>query len=654
MTPLLLAGLLTFTSPPAPDRYTMLLAGNEAGHMTVLARDGVRSVHFEFNDRGRGPKIDATYRLSRDGLPLAVDIEGVAYLKTPVSEHFAIEDGTATWKTGTDSGSAKPTKPAFYWSLDGAPEEVAILARALLAAKSLDLLPGGHARIERLASRKVRGKERILYAIFGISLTPELVWLDDNGELFASVSEWSSLIRDGFEGEAAALLTAQNAIQDEQARRRAERLTTRLERPVLFRDVRAYDPDRGEFVGDAVLVSGGRIEKIGRGLTAPKGATVIDGAGRFLMPGLWDMHVHLGGSVDGLLHLGSGVTTVRDLANDNDLLARRASDYEAGRDIGPRILKGGFLDGPGPFAGPTKALVADADAVHRWIDRYAKEGYVQIKLYSSLDVALVPDAIRYAHDKGLRVSGHVPVGLNASEFVAMGADELQHINFVFLNFLAGEGDDTRTPVRFTLVADRGAQLDLTGREVQAFVEMLVAKGTVVDPTLATFEDMFVAQPGAAAPSFAAILPRLPATWQRSIVSGRDGLEAKDARAALTHRLAYERMVAMVGVLHRAGVRLVAGTDSIAGLALARELELYVQAGITPRDVLRIATTGAAEVMGVADRGRLAPGQTADLVLVDGDPTLLVSDLRSVQMVLCRDRLYDAQALLGAAGLTPPE
>ena len=121
---------------------------------------------------------------------------------------------------------------------------------------------------------------------------------------------------------------------------------------------------------------------------------------------------------------------------------------EEGREIGPRIIMRGFMDGRGPYAGPTKVFVDTEQEAQTAIDNYAKLGYEGIKIYSSIKPELVPTIIRLAHDKGMRISGHVPAHMTAQQFVELGADELQHINFVFLNFFP-EVKDTRTPARFT-------------------------------------------------------------------------------------------------------------------------------------------------------------------------------------------------------------
>ncbi|MGI8835083.1 MAG: hypothetical protein ACR2H4_00395 [Pyrinomonadaceae bacterium] len=188
------------------------------------------------------------------------------------------------------------------------------------------------------------------------------------------------------------------------------------------------------------------------------------------------MHVHIGPN-DGLMHLAAGVTSVRDLANDTDALLALKAKIEANEEIGPRILMTGFMDGRGPFAGPTKVFVDTEEEARTAIDNYARLGYTGIKVYSSIKPELVPRIIELAHAKGLRVSGHVPAFMSAEQFVRAGADELQHINFLFLNFLFDDVKDTRTPARFISVADRAATIDLNSERVVSFIKLLKEKGS---------------------------------------------------------------------------------------------------------------------------------------------------------------------------------
>ncbi len=643
------------------EKSVMILAGANAGFQEAHYGDnGTLAVHFEYNDRGRGPKLDASYTVNANAIPTAIELKGVDYLKVPVAETYARTGAAITWKNASEDEKRTLSGSAFFLGLNQVPEDSVLLARALLKAPDhqLAMIPAGEASIRKLASVEIKGKAGAktvdLYAIKGLGLLPDFVWLDQDQRFFAAYSGWSTLIREGYEDAISTIGERQELEENGLAETRAKELTRTLTAPLLIRNVRVFDPPSGEVVdGRAVLIDESKIVSIGdAGVSSLEGVEEIDGGGRFLMPGLWDMHVHYSGGADGLLDLASGVTTARDMANQVDKLKALIDGIEAGKDIGPRIIRAGIIDGKGPFAGPTKVLVdTEAEALAA-VKMYKDTGHEQIKIYSSVKPELMPIIAKAAHEQGLRVSGHVPAFMTARQFVENGADEIQHVNMLFLNFMFDKVQDTRTPARFTAVAEYGAALDLSSRPVRDFIQLLKDKNIVIDPTVGTFEDMFLSRPGVPSPGFAAIADRFPTTWQRQIKSGSGGLEMKPGQQAL-FRNSYQNMVNMVGVLYRSGVHIVAGTDSLAGMTLPRELELYVEAGIPPMDVLRIATSGSAEVMKRdGEYGRIAPGFVSDLILVDGDPTINMADIRKVRTVIRGDRLYDADALFKAVSIKP--
>jgi imidazolonepropionase-like amidohydrolase len=523
------------------------------------------------------------------------------------------------------------------------------LARALLHApnRRLPLLPAGEAWIEDARPIAAGGHQLLEVAIAGLGFTPQLVWLDEREQLFAEVSPWLSAIRTGSESLIPELVAAD---QKWLAERAAHLAATLAHKPpaagLAITHANVFDAAARAIVPDqTVVIIGDTISAIGSGAKIPDGATVIDAHGRTLIPGLWDMHVHLGDG-DGLFDLATGVTSVRDLGNEMNDLTARVARYDAGTELGPRVLRAGLIDGPGKLASPAGLLAANADEAIAAVNKYADAGYVQIKMYSSLDPALVPVIAKAAHARGLRVSGHIPNQMHATDAVAAGYDEIQHVNFLFLQFLAGAGDDTRTPLRFTRVAERAASIDLDGKDMQGFLDFLVAHHTVLDPTLGTFEGMFISDPGDVDPTFGPYEKHLPAQVARGLRGG--GLPTKD-RA--TFRASYAKLVELVGRAYKRGIPIVAGTDSAAGLALPRELELYVHAGIPAPEVLALATLGAARVMHVdAERGSIAVGKRADMVLLAGDPTRDISAVRSPDVVLCRGVVYDPKQLLAAVGM----
>jgi hypothetical protein len=631
-------------------RYTMMMGANRAGTQ-VTRVDGHRlTVDFEFNDRGRGPKTTSEIHINDRFIPTFEKTTGVDYFKGPVDETFTADATTARWHNKAEDGQRAATA-AFYLSMYGPPEETGLLAKALLASPNhrLPLLPAGEASIDKSTELTVNGKQIIDYTISGLGFTPFDVWLDSEGTFVGYVSSWSTLVRDGYESAIQSMLDAQKAAAD----RRAAEITKRLtHKPavgsIIIRNANLFDSVNGVIVpSTTVVIQGDRITAVGPSATAPEGATVIDAAGKTLMPGLWDMHVHLSPD-DGLLDIAAGVTTVRDMANDIDFLMEEKKRFDDGTEIGPRIIAAGFMDGPGPYAGPTKILVSTEDEVRTAIDRYKKLGYEQIKVYSSIRPELVPFITRYAHENGLRVSGHIPALMFADQAVQQGYNEIQHMNFLFLNFMR-DVTETRTPARFTTVAERGADLDLQSADVRAFVDLLKSKSIVSDPTLTVFEGMFTDRPGVMSSVFAEVGDRFPPQVRRGFLAG--GLpvpEGKDAR----YRASFQKMLQFTKLLYDSGVQIVAGTDGMAGYQLPRELELYVDAGIPAPAVLQIATIGAARVMKHdSEVGSIEPGKLADVILIDGNPAANIHDLRKVTMTIRGGVMFDPREIERVIGVT---
>lgn len=656
----LLAGCATTSAPPATTdapaelRHTFLTSGNKAGaQIETRGADGSRIVRFHFTDRGRGPDTTTKYWLGDDEIPTRIETRGVDYYKVAVQEDFRREGNIARWKNESEQGEAPAETPAFYLGLSSPPFESEQLIRAALKRPNhrLPLFPGGEIEVAAIGTHEVvRGTEKktvTLYSMSGIDFTPAYLWLDESGALFANVSAWSSLILEGWESNVDALLEHEQKIERVQLEELAKRLTKKPGKAVAFQNVAVFDSENAKLLREqTVVVTGDKITTVGPAgkIKVPADAELIDGRGRTLLPGLWDMHVHIG-DTDGLLHLAGGVTSVRDLGNNLDELLDTKSKFDAGTLLGPRILYSGFVDGPGPYALPIGKIVANEEEMRKAIDEVADKGAVQVKLYSSLDPKLIPVAVDQAKKRGLRVSGHVPNGIHASDFVTLGADELQHINFLMLNFL--EVPDTRTPERFHAVGREGADLDLASEKVKTFIALLKQKKTVIDPTLVTFETMFTQKPGELSPTVAPVDTKLPVNVRRGFRRGGLAPAGMETR----YQEAYARMTAFVGELFRAGVPIVAGTDDIAGFALHRELELYVKAGIPPAEALKIATLGAARVMKHdSTLGKITPNYLADLLLVEGDPTTRIEDLRRGVWVMKGGALHEPKALYEAIGV----
>ncbi len=648
--------------PASADRYSFIMMGNLAGQQAVwTAPDGMLHIFFQFNDRGRGPKTTSVLKLGPDGIPVSEVITGNDYMKAAVTENYSLEAGTARWKNDDEQGEKKISVRAFYAPLNGGPSEIALLAHAALQnGGKIALLPDGEARVQRKTELDIAsaGKEAAghkkhvaLYALSGLDFAPVYFWVEANDKFFGTVDNWGTVVPEGWESSAPTLLAAQNKIKES----RASDLATKFAHHpngILFIHANVFDAESAKIIPDqTVVIEGNRIAAVGPGeLAAGRGPApqIIDATGKTLIPGLWDMHAHVGDN-DGLLNLAAGVTSVRDLANDTDSLLARRQRIADGKEIGTRIVLAGIIDGRGPFQGPTKVLVSTEAEARAAVDNYKRLGYMQIKIYSSVPPAIVPAIIDEAHKNGMRVSGHIPAEMTAAQCVELGYDEIQHVNFLILNFFP-EIKNTNTIARLVEPAKVGANLDLTSSQVQSFIKLLQDHHTKLDLTLSIFEDSYLSRAGEIPRGFQPVASRLPAQVRRGLLS--QGMTPPPGMDE-TYRKSFAKMMDLTTLLYKAGIPIEAGTDSMAGFALHRELELEVQAGIPASQVLQNATLNAARIMSLdKDLGSITPGKLADVVLVDGNPAANVSDIRKTMLVVKDGVLYKSAELYTELGVPP--
>src|SRR5204862_4974270 len=213
-----------------------------------------------------------------------------------------------------------------------------------------------------------------------------------------------------------------------------------------------------------------------------------------------------------------------------------------------------------------------------------------------------------------------------------------------------EVKETQNRDRFIKVAERAREFTPDKPEVREFINFLQQHHTVLDPTMVAFEGLFCGDPTAITPGLENTIPRFPPQVRRNMRSG--ALEVPKEKES-AYREAFPAILRLVKALHDVGVTIIPGTDALAGYMLHHELELYVRAGIPAPEVLRMATLTSAEVMGVnKDRGVIAPGKLADLILVDGDPLKNMRDLDKITSVIKGGTVYDPAAIEKALGIAP--
>jgi imidazolonepropionase-like amidohydrolase len=400
-----------------------------------------------------------------------------------------------------------------------------------------------------------------------------------------------------------------------------------------------------------VVIRGNRIVAAGpRASTAvPPGARVIDAGGKFLIPGLWDMHVHTSvpaGREVLALYVANGVTGVRDMAGEWSQLSDWRREIAAGTLIGPRmVVSGPYLEG-GDVPIP-HILVRNAADARAAVDSLARLGVDFVKVHGQLTAEAYFAVARAARERGIAFAGHIPRGVSAREASDSGQRSLEHLINIPIPCTAAESLALRP--RFALQGFIGR---CTSEGLSPVFARFVANGTWVVPTFVAIVEIAIL-PTRAVPgdSFARFIPDTLRRFVAQILQlptdvprGADSV----GRAILAKRLA------LVGDMHRAGVRIMAGTDaplrnSPPGFGLHEELALLVRAGLSPFEALRAATLEPARYLNALDSlGSIAPDRVADLVLLDANPLEDIRNTRRIAAVMANGRLFDRAALRAMA------
>jgi imidazolonepropionase-like amidohydrolase len=395
----------------------------------------------------------------------------------------------------------------------------------------------------------------------------------------------------------------------------------------------------------AVIVEGGWIVAAGprASVRVPSGATVIDARGKTLLPGLWDMHAHFEQVEWGPVYLAAGVTTARDVGNELEFVSAVRDALGAGRGLGPQLLLAGVVDGTGPLALGVERVDSPEDAV-RWVREYKNAGFQQMKIYSSVKLPELKAVCDAAHAAGMTVTGHIPGGMTLVQAIEAGMDQVNHIQYPLAAIAPPPKPGATREERLEALTS----IDFTTPDAQQKIQFLKQHDTVIDPTLALMEMNYhsAAQPVSSfEPGVLTVAPELA----QPLTSG--GLPPD---LAPTGRRVFEKMVALVGALHKAGIRIVAGTDqAVPGHSLHREIELYVQAGFTPMEAIQAATLVPAQVMGVEkDVGTIEVTKRADLILLDANPLDDIHNIRTVRSVVASGVLYPTAKLWESVGFKP--
>lgn len=400
------------------------------------------------------------------------------------------------------------------------------------------------------------------------------------------------------------------------------------------------DVSTGKEIKDSVIVvEGDRIKAVGRNgqVTIPQGARIIDARGKWIIPGLTDMHSHITGSKNlplGL-YLANGVTTIRDPGGNLTLLRLMREQIDSGRVIGPRLFFAGpLLDGNPPVWPPGSLMVDTPERAESTVNFLIDQGVDCVKVYNNISEPVLRVIIDTAHKRGISVIGHVPRSITMTRAVELGMDCLEHIRVTGREVLpveeANKIDFLPLGRRETLLWQR---FDLDMPEFKRLVGFLVEKKVFLDPTLTIDEETFAGgyEANVGDPNNHFLARELFEEWRREPRPELYNIPAELKEAAVS---GFRKRQQFVGMLSRAGVQLVAGTDGVGlgtrlpGFGLQHELELLGASGLKPIDVLRAATITAARALNrEKELGSIEAGKFADLVILNDNP---LADIRNTR------------------------
>lgn len=645
MVCLFLAATLSLCAESGRLTIYMILhaVGEERYEITPV--DGTLTLNtvFEYSDRGNKRTTNAVLRTKPDFTPLDLEIKN-----RPTSVHIegtsvsVKEDQAArTFSAPHDYFSIFGPSPFAvqmmmmrYWTRHGRPAALPTL-RANPAADPLRIEHAGRDSIQ------VNGQAVPLdrYTIANLMFGREILWMNAHGDLAAAMTFAGGLpmeaVRDEYESALPQLY--RDGVEQEMADLAA---IARSVPPVRTGDyaiagATMIDATGAPPVDDSVvIVRGGRVAAAGprSSVVIPPGMPVVDAKGRTVLPGLGEMHVHYSGIEFGPALLAAGITTARDCGGEFDYLVAQRDAIEKGNVPSPRLLLAGLVDAGGlkAFGHVTAETPEQGRAVVR---RYHDAGFQQMKLYTYLTPDVIKAITAEAHRLGMTVTGHVPQALNAFEGVEDGMDQINHLHYV---------SDVMRPKS----AGRGP-VDVNSDAAQYAIRFFKDHHTVIDPT-AGWGEMAGHSKQVDVASFEPGILKAPFVLDAKFRGMGGNINADQMHERM------DQSLAVIGALHRAGVTIIPGSDTgLVGYGLHREIEIYVEAGMTPMEAIQSATIVSARAMGLdKETGTIEAGKRADLILVDGEPLKDIRDLRKVSRVIVRGRIYDPAKLRESVGFRP--
>ncbi|MES2266546.1 MAG: amidohydrolase family protein [Bacteroidota bacterium] len=600
-------------------------------------------VDFKFVDRGSPVPLKATIKLNPVGDPIDLVVKGNTSRFSTISDSIHIKGRIADIRV-SDSTFTKNIGPLTFPVTGYSPATIQQLLLQYWNNKkqpaTIQTLPFGSLQIKKTGVDNLtfNGKpiSFIRHTISGLIWGNELVWTDTKGKLICILTidaegDKTEMMREQYETLLPELIK-RAAGYGMEAFAKVAPVQKAGSGIIAIKGGSIVDVINGTTVPNGVIIlKNGKISTIAKAGTAiPAGAQVIDANGKIIMPGLWDMHAHFEQTEWGPAYLAAGVTTVRDCGNELGFIDGIQKAIDSGKGIGPKILMAGIIDGKGPMSLGIIQVDTKEEAI-KAVDTYKARGFDQIKVYSSIKPAILKVICDEAHKIGFTVTGHIPNGMTLQAGVDSGMNMVNHMQYVYS----------------IMKRNKDRSVNFEDSTSIAALKFIKDHHTVIDPTIGVYElalrnvkdDITKLEP-----AFNTLPPMLQTQFR---TYGEDS--ATVARVAPM----LKSMKMIVEKLYDDGVPIVAGTDmGFPGFSVARELEIYVEAGLTPAQALKTGTIIPAEVMGLSKQtGSITTGKNADLIIVDGNPLTNISNVRNVKVVIKGGKAYDPRTLHKMVGFS---
>lgn len=616
----------------------------------------VKSLQGE-NERGRITGVQAELQLNTDFSPTAYFSRRIVQEDTSNIFKMALHaDSVSIWEKHFDVVTHKA--PAEFFPLhSNIPAAMEMMLYQYYfkqgGTKDIPTLPRGEVSITHKGQdiAQINGEAVPLdrYVVEGINWGGRTVWLDADKKLVALVkanTQIREIIKKGYE-EAMPVFIAGNV--KEQIDQLSE--YTENVKGIQAKVVALVGGDVVSGLSDitekdmTLIIEDGQITAIGkRGeINIPQGAAMIDVTGKTLMPGLWDMHAHSNQVQWAPAYLAGGITTIRDNGNEVEFATAFRDGIDNDGLLGPDILLAGMTDGPGK-KGNGIIRATNAEEARKVVEMYHNNGYRQVKIYNSVEPDVLKVLAEEGHKRGMSVTGHIPKEVGKiTNAVDMGMDMFSHDRAIYSVLFP---EKTKLQAGKDLLENPEVHPD----RVKAAIRYLLKNEIALDPTMNLRVIMNI-------PSGAALETVEPDAGRIAyeLWEGKRFRKGKPLEQVNKEVAKYTKGVEAVGDFFRAGIPIVAGTDNFVPVfSLYLELETYHKlGGLTPFQAIQTATIIPARVMGMDTKtGTLEIGKEADIAILDKNPLVDISNIRTVSAVVTNGHYYESTPLWRAADFQP--